>query len=251
MLQLKNKGFSQLNILVGVFFLAIVVVIVMRTIKKQSETLHNITAEAEIVNFVNKIRSYLSSPTNCYATFVGSSINGTKIDSIKTIKDGLESKRYIIFSKSKKSFGTQNIKILKYELSNSNSKNEPVSDYGLMYLNIYLDKNLDSASASKSMRSLKVYVKLQNNKISECAYGGLPEGSNVTQDMGNYTFINANYIGLGTQNLSSTLNVNDYIQLDASKEDCNEDTLGSVRFNGTMNTFEECTEPGSWKKVHK
>lgn len=251
MFRLKDRGFSQINILVGVFFLAVVVVIVMRTIKKQAETLQNITAEAEIVNYINKIRSYLSSPTNCYATFSGRTINGAKINAISTLKDGLESKRYEIYSNSKKSFGTQGIKVLSYELSNSNTKNEPVSDYGLMYLNIHLDKNLDSATASKTMRSLKVYVKLEDSKIAECAYGGLPEGSNVTQDMGTYTFINSNFIGLGTQNLSATLNVKDYILLDPSEEDCNLQTMGSIRFNGSLNSFEECNTPGDWKKVHK
>jgi len=251
MFRLKNHGFSQLNLLAGVFFLAVVVVIVMRTIKKQSETLKNITAEAEIVNYVNKIRGYLSSPTNCYATFAGQNIDGSEINSIITIKDGLESKRYEIYSLSKKSFGTQGIKVLKYQLSNSNSDNQIVSDYGLMYLNISLDKNLESETASKSTRSLKVYVKSDDGRITECAYGGLPEGSNVTQDMGSYTFINSSYLGLGTQNLKATLNVKDYLQLDPSDLDCTEKIAGSIRFNGSQNIFEECTGPGNWKKVHK
>ncbi|OUR94136.1 hypothetical protein A9Q84_17655 [Halobacteriovorax marinus] len=251
MFRLNNKGFSQLNLLAGVFCLGIVVVIVMRTIKKQTETLNNITAEAEIVNYINKVRGYLSSPTNCYATFSGKTIDGTNVNSIVTVKDGLESNRYEVFSISKKAFGTQEIKVIKYELADSNAKDEIVSDYGLMYLNIHLDKNLDSITASKAIRKIKVYVKLVNQKISECAYGGLPEGSNISQDRGNYTFLNSKAIGLGTQNLSATLNVNNYIQLEGSLEECTENTLGSLRFNEELSQFEECATIGSWKKVHK
>jgi hypothetical protein len=237
--------------MVGVFFLAIVVAIVMRTIKKQNENLKNILAEAEIINYTNKLKTYLSSPENCGATFGGLDFENSTVDAIKTIKDGLATNRYEVYTKSKKTIGTQNIRVMEYKLTKFDQEDNEISDLGFIYLNIKLDKNLDSLSASKAKRRIRLYYKAEGKLITQCAFGGLPTDSSLIVDKGTYNYINSPSVSINTQTPSSTLNIDGVISLEDTELACDLEQRGSIKYNSKLKRFEACVTPPNWTEVHK
>lgn len=251
MFRIKNKGFSQVSLLVGVFFLAIVVAIVMKTIKKQNDNLKNILSEAEIINYTNKVKTYLSSPENCKASFEGISTDGGVVTSLRTIKDGLATKRFEVFAKSNKTIGSQKIKILEYKISSYDQDEEDISELGFLYLNISLKKNLDSLRASMAERQIRLYFFEEDGLLTDCAFGGLPSSNIIVHDRGDYNFIESSSISIKTNDGGAKLNVKDDLVIEDSKSACNNNTQGTIRYDQAAKKFMACLTPPNWSEVHK
>ena len=251
MFRLNNKGFSQVTLLIGVFFLAVVVAIVMRTVQKQTDNLNNIIAESEIVNFSNIVKRYLSSPTNCTATFQGIKINEGTVESLKVIKDGLESKRFEIFSKSQKTVGTRKLRIVEYKLNDYSVENdEEIGELGLVNLEIKISKNINNLKKLSSY-SIRLYIKSKDKILDSCAFGGLPTSATIIQDKGSYAFINTESLSVNTQNTNAQLNIEGMVNLSSNDKECTDFLKGSIRYNSSLESFETCLNPPLWKKAHK
>jgi hypothetical protein len=251
MLRLNNKGFSQVSLFIGVIFLAIIVAIVMRTIQKQADNLNNIIAESEIITYTNKIKQYLSSPTNCTTTFQGVSTSNGKVDSIKVIKDGLKSKRYEIYSKSKKTVGSQALKIEEYSLNDySVEDDEDLGEFGLVNLQIKIIKNINNAK-KYSTQIIRLYMTTVNDRIETCAFGGLPSNTSIIQDKSNYIFLNTESLSVNGQDTRAMLNIKGTLNLSSDNDECTDFLKGALRYNKELKQFEACLNPPSWDKVHK
>ncbi|PIK15690.1 hypothetical protein [Halobacteriovorax sp. JY17] len=248
MLQIKNnRGFSQINLMVGVFFLAIAVFIVVHTIEKQTDSLRNITAEAEVETYLNSVKKYLSSPINCNETLRGVSPNNQPIQAIKTLQKNQLIKKFEVGSV----FGASETKVIGYQTSSYNNFNEDIEELGMMNLVITLRKNLKNQSATDFKRSIKLYMKKEKELISECAFGGLPAGEEIAEETPNGIRLNSFFIGVNTQRVIANINILDSLTLEGSKASCTLDILGSIQFNTTKGQFEQCKKSLLWEKVHR
>ena len=242
-----KRGFSQINLLIGVAFLGVVVFLVMHTIQKQTDSLRNITAEAEVENYLHSVKRHLTSPLNCNETFMGAEVDGHEINSIKVAQGNSFSTKFEIGT----SFGTSATKIISYRTSGYNNFQEDIADLGMINLVISMKKNIESISAANITRNIKLYIKTVDNKISECAFGGLPTGENIAERTEEGIQLNSAFIGIGTQNVLANLSVKDSITLESDTTPCSADNIGSIKFNSAMYQFEQCKQNLQWMRVHK
>lgn len=248
MFSIKNeKGFSQVNLFVGVFFLAVVVFLVVHTVKKQTQSLKNITAEAEIEAYLSSLKRHLSSPINCNKSLTNIRVNNGLINSIKVLK---EDNFQEIFQQNT-SIGTSNTKIISYQTSSFNSYQENIADLGMINLVITLEKDLESKTSSLVKRELKLYIKKKSDMIDECAFGGLPTGERIDIEHPEGTVLNSPFVGINTQDVKASLNVSGTITLDSSNGLCTTDSVGSIQFNKAREQFEQCMKDFRWQRIHR
>lgn len=251
MFRLNNKGFSQITLFTGVFFLGLVVAIIMKTIQKQSDNLNNIISESEIVTYSNKLKQYLSSPKNCSATFSGIKIDEGTVNSIIVLKDGLESKRFEIYSRSNKTIGSQKLRIEEYKIFDySVEEDEDLGELGLVNLQVKINKGKDNFK-NITTNTIRLYIKSKDKKIVSCAFGGLPSDSRTIQDKGRYIFLDTESLSINSQNNFGLLNVEGMINLSSNDLECTTSLKGSLRYNSLNGFFEVCLNSPSWEKAHK
>lgn len=247
MFQLGNKGFSQINLYVGVFFLAVVVFIVVHTVKRQTDSLKNITAEAEVENYLNDIKRYLSSPINCNQTLKGAPINDHIFNAIDLKQDGSIVSKYPVGS----IFGNSKTKIISYKTSAFNNFEEDIADLGMINIVISLHKELEDNSSANIERSIKVYAEIKAQEIQKCAFGGLPTGEDIAEKSAVGIELNSPFIGINTQVMKTSLNVLDTLTLAPTDVPCTKKIIGSLQFNKVQKQFEQCKKSLIWEKVHR
>ncbi|ATH07898.1 hypothetical protein BIY24_08030 [Halobacteriovorax marinus] len=248
MFQVNNqKGFSGLNLMVGVFFLGLVVFLVMHTIKKQADSLNDLTAEAEIEVFLGDLKRQLSSAKNCNATLSKIQTNNGQVTSMKFYKGDELIEQFALHT----TIGASETKILKYSTSIYNNFDEDIAELGMINLIIELQKDIESQSAAKVSRSIKLYIREREGRIEECAFGGLPKGETIQVQESFGTRLSSPFVGVNTSEMKTSLNIGGSLQLTPSDTPCSQENIGAIQFSGVRKQFEQCKRDLTWKRVHR
>ncbi|WP_127716140.1 hypothetical protein [Halobacteriovorax sp. HLS] len=252
MLRINNKGLSSFSLIVGVMFLALVVAIVMRTVKKQNDNLKNILAETEIIDFTNNLKKQLSAPLNCTETFSGVSLNDGTVEKMIFFEQDDFLEKFEIHPLSGKTVGGQKLKVLEYRITTqATEQDQDTTGLGLATLVIKIDKNTDPKVKNITYHNIRLYVTSEDNTIISCAFGGLPQTNNLIVAKDNYTFIDTASIGVNTQETKAVVNIKGTMSIGNSNTNCNDSTKGMIQFNSQMRQFETCLTPPNWEKIHQ
>lgn len=237
---MKNqKGFSVLEVIMSVSFLAGLIFVCTNIFKKQQSDMINAIQEIEITTVVNEMRMALRGREACTASFENKKVGSRDIKVIKKViqypeTDEVEEvEAFPLYHYGRISFGDHQLKISSYTLEETTDSSDPIGENELNLV-IEFNKNLpELKDQNLTQRRVKIYASLDNlGRIESC---GL-----IKQVHNNKKFIvesgelvrTKGKIGIGTNHLPSRLSLEKGIQfLPARQTVCNKKDNGVIFFH--------------------
>lgn len=246
---MKNqKGFSVLEVIMSVGFLAGLIVVCTHIFKKQQAEMINAIQSIEITTTVNDVRMALRGREACTASFENKKVGSSDIKVIKKViqypeTDEIEEiEAFPLYHYGRISFGDHQLKISSYTLeeisSNPNAGNE--SELNLI---IGFDKNLPELKKDNiAFRKIKIYASLDNlGRIESCGLSKQTQSSEKFVVESGEMIRNQGRLGIGTKKLPSRLSLEKGIQfLPARNSSCSESDNGVMFFHKGLQSLVIC-----------
>lgn len=234
---MKNKnGFSTLEILISVGFLAGLIIVCTNIFKKQQTEMINAIQNIEITSTVNEIRMALKGEDACTISFENKKIGSKDIKVIKKIvqfpnTDEIEEiEAYPLFQYGRISFGEHKLMISKYILESISESKEASSEKPLKLI-ITFDKGLpELGDRNFAVQEIKIYASTDSlGRVESCSLGKkvVNEGPFIFLD--GDLIRESGHVGMGTNLIPSPLTVNKGIQFFNTKvEKCEANDEGII-----------------------
>ena len=253
---MKNqRGFSVLEVIMSVGFLAGLVVVCTHIFKKQQAEMINAIQDIEITTTINEVRMALRSREACSASFENKKVGSRDIKVIKKViqypeTDEIEEiEAFPLYQYGRISFGDYQLKISSYtlEAAAGNSDTDGETELNLV---MGFDKNLpDLKEKNNPLRKIKIYASLDGlGRIESC---GL---SRETQSNEKFTIIDGEHIreigrvGIGTKKLSNRLTLDKGIQfLPTNNLFCSIEINGAIFYHKAFQALAICYNNHAYK----